>query len=117
MKTICPWYAAMAARATGRASACAFPRRGAGPAHVRTSAVLRMRKSASNGVHCNAVDLDTFAAAALAGDDPDRAARDVQRCGEKFDQRLVGRAFDRRRGETDDECAIPLAAVFSFPGA
>src|SRR6185503_9284096 len=37
----------MQARATARASACALPRRGAGPAQVRTSRVLRTRKSAS----------------------------------------------------------------------
>src|SRR5947207_7642159 len=66
-KTIRPWWLATAARSIERASPCAGPRRGAGPAQVSTSDALRIRKSASNAPFYVVALADDLARRVLVG--------------------------------------------------
>src|SRR3954470_17951864 len=65
----------------------------------------------------DAFDGDPFVAGTIAADDAHGAARDMERRGEEFDQRGIGGAFDRRRGEAKHEHVPPEPGAFRLAGA
>src|SRR4051812_11191501 len=86
-----------------RLSACARPRRGAGPAHVATRAAPSMRKSAGCMGGVDAGDLHALLLRGGAADDGDAAPRHMEYVGEDVNQLSVGRTVDWRRREPDEQ--------------
>jgi hypothetical protein len=62
-------------------------------------------------------DGDALSSRALTADDLHRMSGDAERRREERDERLVGGAFDRRRGNTNQERLVANARALRFSGA
>jgi hypothetical protein len=62
-------------------------------------------------------NLDALVAGFVAGSDRNVAAREVERLAQQLDQRLVGRALDRRGCETDEQGVAAPAGDRGTAGA